>query len=66
MSERKRSHDGKRESEQFTDDAPTPGQQGRFQGTLEKKVGTRDSKRRVEQGDDVTTRVRKADEKDKQ
>jgi hypothetical protein len=64
MADRKRSQDGTRETEKFTDDAPTPGQQGRFQGNLERKVGTRDAVRRVEQGEDATTRVRKPDEKD--
>lgn len=65
MADRKRSKDGTRETEKFVDDAPTPDQQGRFQGNLERKVGTRDALRRARHGEDVTTRVRKADEKEK-
>lgn len=62
MTERKRSHDGTRETEQFTDDLPTPGQQGRSQGNLERKVGTRDELDNAKHGNS-TSRVRKSDEK---
>lgn len=64
MPERKRSQDGTRETEKFTHDVETPDQQGRAGGNLERKVGTRDALRRVRHGEDATTRVRKADEKD--
>jgi len=62
MAERKRSKDGTRETEQFLDDAPTPSQQGRAHGNLERNVGTRDELDNAEQGKS-TTRVRKSDEK---
>ena len=62
MAERKKSKDGVRETEAFTDDAETPSQQGRAQGNLERKVGTRDDLRQVEEGA-VRTRVTKKDEK---
>lgn len=62
MAERYRSNDGERETEQFVGDAETPSQQGRAQGNLERKVGTRDEiKQSV--GDGGPTRVRKSDEK---
>ncbi|QYX57775.1 hypothetical protein K1T73_05130 [Roseovarius sp. SCSIO 43702] len=63
MAERKRSKDGKSETEDFVDKAETPSQQGRAQGNLERKVGTRDSLKRAERGDHGPTRVHKADEK---
>ncbi len=62
MADRARSKDGTRETEKFTSDLDTPSQQGRAQGNLERKVGTRDELRQVEEGD-VTTRVTKKDEK---
>lgn len=62
MAERARSKDGKRETDEFTGDAKTPSQQGRAQGNLERKVGTRDELRQATEGD-VTTRVHKKDEK---
>lgn len=62
MADRARSKDGTRETEGFTSDAPTPPHQGRAQGELERKVGTRDEARQAEEGD-VTTRVTKKDEK---
>lgn len=61
MAERARSKDGKRETDEFRDDAATPSQQGREQGNLERKVGTRDELRRAKEGD-VRTRVTKEDE----
>lgn len=63
MADRIRSKDGTRETELFTDDLDTPGQQGRAQGNLERKVGTRDELNSARHGK-TTTRVRKADEKD--
>lgn len=64
MAERKRSNDGERETEKFTGDAPTLGQQGRAEGNLERKVGTRDELKQARHGEGVT-RVRKSDEKEK-
>ncbi|EAR52761.1 hypothetical protein OG2516_01004 [Oceanicola granulosus HTCC2516] len=62
MAERHRSHDKSRETENFTDDTATPSQQGRAQGELERKVGTRDEEKQAEQGGGAT-RVHKSDEK---
>lgn len=62
MAERLRSKDGSRETEKFVDDVDTPSQQGRSDGTLERKVGTRAEVERVLHGDGKT-RVTKADEK---
>ena len=62
MAERHRSSDGVSETEQFVSDRPTPGQQGRAQGNLERKVGTRDELKQSV-GDGGATRVHKADEK---
>ncbi|WP_099823718.1 hypothetical protein [Oceaniglobus indicus] len=62
MAERKRSSDGTRETDAFIDKTPTPSQQGRAQGDLERKVGTRAEEQRAKQGEG-TTRVRKSDEK---
>lgn len=64
MSERKRSKDGVRETERFTEGPPTPGHQGRGgEGDLPREIGTRDEKRRAEKGDAGVTRVTKSDEK---
>lgn len=64
MADRHRSSDGTRETEAYTDEADTPSQQGRAQGNLERKVGTRDEMRRAEKGDAAgVTRVTKSDEK---
>ncbi|MFC4669794.1 hypothetical protein ACFO5X_14615 [Seohaeicola nanhaiensis] len=54
----------KRETDQYLDDAATPGQQGRAGGDLERKVGTRDMLKRATQDRPGATRVRKADEKE--
>lgn len=62
MADRARSKDHTRETDQFTDSVDTPGQQGRAQGKLERKVGTRDELRQVNEGD-VQTRVTKKDER---
>jgi hypothetical protein len=64
MAERKRSRDGERETERFTDGPATPGQQGRGgAGDLPHDIGSRDEQRRAEEGDAGPTRVRKADER---
>jgi hypothetical protein len=63
MATRYRSKDGHRETEAMTGDAPKPSQQGRFQGNLERKVGTRDELRHATNSSAGTTRVRKSDEK---
>lgn len=65
MAERHRSNDHTRETDAFLKDAPdTPSQQGRAQGNLERKVGTRDELKRAEKGPDAgITRVTKKDEK---
>ncbi len=62
MAERKRSHDGTRETDEFIDDEATPSQQGRSQGGLERAVGTRGELANAKQGK-ATTRVTKSDEK---
>lgn len=62
MADRVRSNDGTRETEEFTKGPSTPSQQGRAQGELERKVGTRDERRQLEEGD-VSTRVTKSDER---
>ncbi|AZQ67470.1 hypothetical protein EF888_10200 [Silicimonas algicola] len=61
MAERIRSKDGKSETDEFVEDIDTPSQQGRGQGNLERKVGTRDELRQPKEGD-VRTRVHKSDE----
>lgn len=63
MAERHRSKDGKKETEAYTHDTPTPGHQGRAGGTLERDVGTRDLLKRATQDRPGATRVTKADEK---
>ena len=63
MAERKRSNDGTRETEEFVDGGvSTPGQSGRAQGELERKVGTRAEESAAKQGEGVE-RVTKSDEK---
>ncbi|MBF9029930.1 hypothetical protein HKCCE3408_05960 [Rhodobacterales bacterium HKCCE3408] len=62
MAERHRSKDGVKETDDFVPDEATPGQQGRAQGNLERKVGTRDEEKRAEKGGG-RTRVTKSDEK---
>ncbi|MGR3467319.1 MAG: hypothetical protein ACU0CI_05520 [Shimia sp.] len=61
MADRYRSQDGKRETEEFVDDAATPSAQGRADGTLQKQVGTKAALKRVRKGEDEITRVRKSD-----
>lgn len=61
MTERARSQDGTRETDAFIGDADTPSQQGRAQGNLERKVGTRDEAKQA-LGAGGATRVTKSDE----
>ena len=63
MAERKRSRDGHSETAEILGDAPTPGQQGRSDGQLQRRVGTRDEKRQVTEENPGITRVRGADER---
>ena len=62
MAERHRSKDGTSETEEFTSDAAAPSHQGRADGELERKVGTRDLEDTVKHGEGAT-RVTKSDEK---
>ncbi|WP_040603996.1 hypothetical protein [Sagittula stellata] len=62
MPERLKSKDGRRETEAYVDDVDTPSDQGRAQGNLERKVGTRDEMKRAEKDDPGATRVTKSDE----
>jgi hypothetical protein len=65
MAERRRSRDGKRETDRFTEAPDTPGHQGRGgEGHLPRDIGTRDEKRRAEHGEAGVTRVRKSDERE--
>ena len=65
MAERKRSSDGTRETDRFTEGGHTPGQQGRGgAGDLPRDIGTRDEHRRAEEGEAGVTRVRKSDERE--
>lgn len=63
MADRKRSQDGKRETDEYIDDPATSSQQGRADGNLERQVGTRDLLKRAEQDRPGVTRVRKSEEK---
>ena len=62
MADRERSEDGEQETKDYVGNAPTPSQQGRADGQLQRRVGTRDEKKRAAQDDPGVTRVRKADE----
>jgi|TARA_B100000965_G_C19161685_1_gene570611 hypothetical protein len=64
MAERKRSEDGRRETEEYLDGTETPDQAGRAGGETERQVGTRDLQKRAEEDQPGATRVRKSDEKD--
>lgn len=64
MADRKRSQDGRSETQEILDEAETPSQQGRSQGNLERDVGTQDGLKRAVKGEDAgVTRVTKEDEK---
>ncbi|NIY73061.1 hypothetical protein HCZ30_11530 [Marivivens donghaensis] len=63
MAERYRSQDGRSETEELIGDVEeAPSKAGREGGNLQRKVGTRDEEKAVEQGRPTTTRVRKSDE----
>ncbi|MGR3502992.1 hypothetical protein [Pseudaestuariivita sp.] len=62
MADRHRSQDGTRETEEYLDDEATPSQQGRADGNLERKVGTRDTLKRAKDDRAGATRVQKSDE----
>ncbi|MCR8825996.1 hypothetical protein [Pseudosulfitobacter koreensis] len=63
MADRHRSNDGKQETKEYLDDAETPSDQGRADGNLERKVGTRDTLKRTKDDNAGATRVHKSDEK---
>ncbi|OWU82960.1 hypothetical protein ATO6_21130 [Oceanicola sp. 22II-s10i] len=64
MADRHRSQDGRSETEEIIGNSPeTPSQGGRAQGNLERDVGTRDEKKRVEKSNPGKTRVTKSDER---
>lgn len=66
MTERIRSKDGTRETEQYVEeDLAVRGQQGRAEGNLERKVGTRDELKTARKDSPGMTRVQKSDEKEK-
>ncbi len=63
MAERKRSRDGRQETQEFLDgEPPAAGQQGRAEGELERQVGTRDEHKRATSSRPGATRVTKSDE----
>lgn len=61
MLQRKRSKDSTKESDTLVHDAPAPGQLGRLDDYLKRKVGTRDELQRVRRAGDATNRTRKSD-----
>ena len=61
MAERLRSKDGHSETEEILGDAETPDQQGRADGQLNRRVGTRDEKRQAVEENPGVTRVRGQD-----
>lgn len=64
MAERKRSRDGQRDTDRFTQGPDAPGHQGRSgAGDLPREIGTRDEQRQAEDGEAGVTRVRKSDER---
>ena len=63
MAERKRSQDGRQETREFLEGEPAaPSQQGRAQGNLERRVGTRDERKQATASRPGATRVTKSDE----
>jgi len=63
MAERKRSQDGRQETQEFLEgEPPAAGHQGRAEGELERKVGTRDERKRATSSRPGATRVTKGDE----
>ena len=64
MAERQRSRDGRRETDDYVDNGTaTPGQQGRAQGELQRRVGTRDEEKQAERDGAGATRVKGGDER---
>ncbi|MEC7298774.1 MAG: hypothetical protein VXY45_09590 [Pseudomonadota bacterium] len=61
MTERHRSQDGRRETEEILGEAPetleAPGQQGRKGGNLQRKVGTRDEGKQIDETSSGATRA---------
>ncbi|AQS47630.1 hypothetical protein BMG03_07325 [Thioclava nitratireducens] len=68
MAERIRSNDGKRETEEVLGEKPenieTPEGQGSLGGNLNRKVGTRDEKKQLDETSAGTTRPLGGDERD--
>lgn len=64
MAERKRSTDGSRDTDRVLGDQGEVSQQGRKGGELQRKVGTRDERKRSEERPAGATRVTKADEQE--
>lgn len=63
MAERKRSADGRKDSERVLGASGQVSQQGRSGGQLPRDVATRDELKRAEERPAGATRVRKSDEK---
>ena len=63
MAERHRSNDGRSETAEILADIDTPAQQGRSDGQLQRRVGTRDEERQVEEENPGITRVEGADKR---
>ncbi|KFE36960.1 hypothetical protein [Thioclava atlantica] len=68
MAERIRSKDGKRETEEILGEAPenleSPSAQGSSGGTLQRKIGTRDEKKQIDETSAGATRPLGGDERD--
>jgi len=62
MAERKRSKDGRQETEDYLDDAPTPTGQGREGGNLARLIGSEDEGKRADERPAGRTRPTKSDE----
>lgn len=65
MAERKRSHDGTRETEEIfgTDAGPTPDQQGSSGGNMARQVASRDEEKRAVSRPAGATRVKGTDKR---
>ena len=63
MAERKRSKDGKKETEELLGAEGKVDQQGRSGGNLERKIGTRDEAKRVTERPAGKTRVQGEDKR---
>jgi hypothetical protein len=64
MADRKRSHDGVKETEQMFGEADRIGQKGRAGGRLAREIGTEDEKKRAYERPAGATRVTKSDEEE--